>query len=315
MGRATQFVYLVGGYQILSQVVPMCTTIYNTLYNETPLKERLNTRYGGEGEWALITGSSEGIGKSYALELARAGYNLTICSRSTDKLEKVAEEARNENPNIKTRVVRLDVSSAGGDEYANLFNEQERTTIVVNNAGTLTNKPFFKLEPAIIEGMIKTNVVPYVLMSKYALLHFMRTRDSHTHRNAITFTSSMASCASLANTQVYTGTKTFNAVFANTLRMQAKKHPKLRDLLDVQSLHPAAVSTRLVTRTGGDTVTPDACARGALCDLSANVLMSFGALEHTIIGRTVSQLTGWSPDLNKMVGNSRYADKPSPSQN
>ena len=48
----------------------------------------------------MITGASEGIGKSYALELAKAGYNLKICARSVDKLDKVAEEARSLNPDI-----------------------------------------------------------------------------------------------------------------------------------------------------------------------------------------------------------------------
>ena len=63
----------------------------------------MNDRYGDpfleNGKlWAVVTGASEGIGKQYALELAKAGYNIKICARSVDKLEKVAEEAKALNP-------------------------------------------------------------------------------------------------------------------------------------------------------------------------------------------------------------------------
>ena len=107
----------------------------------------MNDTYGGgDGtEWALITGASEGIGKSYALELAKAGYNITICARSVDKLEGVAAEAKQLNPAIQTKVVRMDVSSASPGDYAALFNENERTSIVVNNAGIMKNKLLFKM--------------------------------------------------------------------------------------------------------------------------------------------------------------------------
>jgi 17beta-estradiol 17-dehydrogenase / very-long-chain 3-oxoacyl-CoA reductase len=51
------------------------------------LKTRLNQCYGGEGEWALVTGSSEGIGKGFAIALAKCGYNLTLVSRNVEKME------------------------------------------------------------------------------------------------------------------------------------------------------------------------------------------------------------------------------------
>ena len=64
---------------------------------------RLRAAFGGnEEEWAIVTGASEGIGRSYALELAKCGFNIKLVSRSEVKLEKVAQEARALNPAIKT---------------------------------------------------------------------------------------------------------------------------------------------------------------------------------------------------------------------
>lgn len=40
----------------------------------------------------VVTGSTDGIGKSYATELAKRGMNVVLVSRTLEKLEKVAAE-------------------------------------------------------------------------------------------------------------------------------------------------------------------------------------------------------------------------------
>ena len=37
----------------------------------------LSERYG-KGSWAMITGASDGLGKQYAFELAREGFNIVL---------------------------------------------------------------------------------------------------------------------------------------------------------------------------------------------------------------------------------------------
>uniref|UniRef100_A0A8C8X0K0 Very-long-chain 3-oxoacyl-CoA reductase n=3 Tax=Felidae TaxID=9681 RepID=A0A8C8X0K0_PANLE len=46
----------------------------------------------GLGEWAVVTGSTDGIGKSYAEELAKHGMKIVLISRSQDKLNQVSSE-------------------------------------------------------------------------------------------------------------------------------------------------------------------------------------------------------------------------------
>ena len=71
--------------------------------------------------------------------------------------------------------------------------------------------------------MIKTNVHPYVYMSKYAMQHFAANSDKHSHKNALLFTSSTACWFTGPNMSVYCGTKTHNWFFARMLDKAMKK--------------------------------------------------------------------------------------------
>lgn len=46
-------------------------------------------RYGRDS-WAVVTGSTDGIGLAMATNLAKRGFNIVLISRSADKLERVA---------------------------------------------------------------------------------------------------------------------------------------------------------------------------------------------------------------------------------
>ena len=62
-----------------------------------------------------MTGASEGIGRCFALELAKSGFDLTIVSRSSVKLDKVVAEIAEISPDVKVRVTPLDLTKATND--------------------------------------------------------------------------------------------------------------------------------------------------------------------------------------------------------
>jgi|688.fasta_scaffold2573933_1 17beta-estradiol 17-dehydrogenase / very-long-chain 3-oxoacyl-CoA reductase len=43
----------------------------------------------GDG-WAVITGASDGLGKQYAIELAKSGFKIILIARNPAKLDEVA---------------------------------------------------------------------------------------------------------------------------------------------------------------------------------------------------------------------------------
>jgi len=170
---------------------------------------------------------------------------VKLVARSVDKLAKVAEEVRALNPAIKTETVSLDVSKATPSDFAALFNEKERTSIVVNNAGVMRNQLLLQSDPAALEAMIKTNVHPYVYMTKYALKHFDEQASAHRNLNALVYVSSTAAWVSLTYFSMYAGTKMHNWKLASLVRSYVNQSEDLKGLVKVQSLHPGYVTTNL----------------------------------------------------------------------
>ena len=93
MSRVKQIIYGVGFYKVGTTLYEGGRTYFNSFLDETPLKERLSVfRDAAEGEkWAIVTGSSEGIGAQYAIDLAKCGYNVRLVARNVANMEKVAE--------------------------------------------------------------------------------------------------------------------------------------------------------------------------------------------------------------------------------
>ena len=65
------------------------------------------------GKYAIVTGATDGIGRAYALALAKRGMSLILISRTESKLKDVAAEIDSKNyPGVeKTRYIVCDYSN------------------------------------------------------------------------------------------------------------------------------------------------------------------------------------------------------------
>jgi NAD(P)-dependent dehydrogenase (short-subunit alcohol dehydrogenase family) len=88
-----------------------------------------------EGKTAIVTGGGTGIGKSIAIEFARAGADVALCSRKLEHLEPVAKEIT--ALGRRTFAVAVDVRQE--DQVKAMVEraagEWGRLDIMVNNAG------------------------------------------------------------------------------------------------------------------------------------------------------------------------------------
>jgi 3-oxoacyl-[acyl-carrier protein] reductase len=88
-----------------------------------------------DGQVALVTGASRGIGRAIAEELSSAGYTVVINHRdSQDDAERVAERINQKSASL---VVQADVAdrAAVGDMAGAVLGAFGRLDVLVNNAG------------------------------------------------------------------------------------------------------------------------------------------------------------------------------------
>lgn len=86
---------------------------------------------------ALVTGASRGIGRCYAIRLARLGYNVLMVSSTEAELADAAKEVQSVNPDIWVRHLTKDLATttAGNELFAWTEAEGIKVDILINNAG------------------------------------------------------------------------------------------------------------------------------------------------------------------------------------
>lgn len=122
-------------------------------------------------KWALITGASSGFGAAAAVAFGAAGAKLLLGARRTDRLEKVAEEARRVGA-TEAHVHFLDVAKTESvQEFVSWAEEKTRSLhVLINNAGgALGLDTIAQGKDADWEAMIQSNVLGVLRMLRAAL--------------------------------------------------------------------------------------------------------------------------------------------------
>ena len=119
-----------------------------------------------EGKTALVTGGSRGIGRAIAVELARVGAHVVVCSRRTEALEPVAGLVRAEGR--RALAVSCDVGDARQVDrvVAQSLETFGRIDILVNNAGYRIRSPLEDLPRSEWDAMVATNLTGVFLFAQ-----------------------------------------------------------------------------------------------------------------------------------------------------
>jgi NAD(P)-dependent dehydrogenase (short-subunit alcohol dehydrogenase family) len=111
-----------------------------------------------DGQKILVTGASSGLGRHFALTLARAGAAVALAARSADKLSEAAAEIG--RLGSRAISVPLDVTDASSVREAVARAEAELggLTTLVNNAGIVVSKPLLEHDENDWDRVMDTNL-------------------------------------------------------------------------------------------------------------------------------------------------------------
>lgn len=96
----------------------------------------------------VITGASNGIGYQTALLFSSTLHNRIIClSRNVEQLKQLHEEVYRKNPAARLLILAIDLEHIDEAKIKNALSDYgiEKIDILINNAGSLINKPFEEL--------------------------------------------------------------------------------------------------------------------------------------------------------------------------
>ena len=126
------------------------------------------------GKVAIITGASRGIGRAIAIELGKEGASVVInYSKDEDGAKETLEVLR--ELGVVAYAIKRDVSSfEGAEEIINKTLEHfGKVDIVVNNAARSTLGFFMDATREDIEGLISTNLLGAMYLTKLAIPHML----------------------------------------------------------------------------------------------------------------------------------------------
>lgn len=186
---------------------------------------------------AMVTGASEGIGRAFAVQLAKRGYILTLVARNEERLQSLLEEISGDGH----RSLVADLSTQVGQARVSTeLSTGERYQILINNAGFGKIGDFSSTPIADYREMIALNITALVEFT-HAFL------QRATRGDGIIQVSSTLSLMPMPVQPVYSATKAFVTSFSEGLWFQCRKKG-----ITVINLCPGATRTLFTARAGGN---------------------------------------------------------------
>ncbi|KAF3785078.1 putative oxidoreductase [Nymphaea thermarum] len=206
------------------------------------------------GPWAIVTGSTDGIGKAIAFRLARHhGLNLVLVGRNPSKLRSVSSEILKMNRSTEVRSIEVDLAGDINEGMEKIREGIEGLDIgiLINNAGT--GYPYARFlheaDEELVARIIRVNV-EFTTRLTHLVLPAMVKKKKGAIVNIGSASGSLLPASPLAT--IYSATKAYVDKFSRSLHVEYKQHG-----IDIQCQAPMYVATKM-TKMEASFFTPSA---------------------------------------------------------
>ena len=268
------------------------------------------------GKWAIVTGSTSGIGKCFSEHFASIGMSVLVISRNEDRLHAQATEIH-ERFKVDCDYLVYDFSGPQDGPIKNefykrlskkcdLMSQDGGVGILVNNVGIANEIPK-KLEEFTdddITSMINCNVHSLLWMTR-TVLSFMKKKGN----GCIISISSGSSNYCAPWLAIYSATKAFMTQFTRSMHVE-----NWNTGVDFLVVTPFYVVSNLYKRSSGTILAPmpDVLVRGTLCQIGKRYIwQGHGYWFHGLMGNVALWYWGMVDRWRKiMIDNrKRYDDR------
>ncbi len=184
---------------------------------------------------AIVTGASEGLGKSFAFELARRNINLALVALPGSGLPELCNYLRLNFP-VHVFCIELDLTRA--DSCNNIFHLLEdhgrSADILINNAGLGNWSWFEEKDTSFYRTQIDLNITTTVLLTRLFLDQVNKQQDSY-----ILNVGSLGGQFIVPKKQVYGATKSFISYFTRCLQLE-----QAGSRVHISLLSPGGINTK-----------------------------------------------------------------------
>ena len=255
------------------------------------------------GEWAVVTGCTDGIGKAITLKLAKHGMKLILISRSREKLDALSRELKEKyhkssnltnkvdaiienssfNPNQATQQKIIVADFSNTNVYENIREQISGLNIgiIVNNVGTCNDiGKHCNISTETINRVIQVNCLAATQLTSIICKIF----ETRKKVGCVINLSSSAAMSHLPYLSLYAATRKYIETLTDGIRLESS-------FVELLTVKPYWVCTNLSGIRKEDStflrITPEECAEGILKSVG-KVGTTFGSLSHHLLGSFIS---------------------------
>ncbi|KAI0259165.1 3-ketoacyl-CoA reductase [Gloeopeniophorella convolvens] len=169
-----------------------------------------------KGAWAVVTGASDGIGREFAVQLAKAGFNVLLAARNQAKLDAVVDEIAKAGSGVQAKTFIIDFAAADEARWDALLEELKpiEAGVLVNNVGVSNELPADFVDTPTEE---LTSIVNVNIAATLRVTSLVAPAMASRKRGLILNIGSFAGAVPTPMLSVYSGSKAFLRTWSGAL--------------------------------------------------------------------------------------------------